>query len=215
MSESERAAVTVVVAGTVDMYLDGIGCLLNQQPGIDVETVTDLQTDAMRTIRMKRPKVVLVELADLHPPDTPRSTLRTLKEASPDSEIIAVLANADPFVARDVLQAGACGCLTRAARVRHLVDAVWHASRGEQYIAPAVSIALADVSVQNGTGDLSLRENEVLRMIALGYTNQEIAEQIHLSVRTVETHRARLQSKLGVSRRVDLVRAAREHGLLG
>jgi two-component system response regulator NreC len=199
----------------VDMYLDGIGCLLQGQPGIEVETVTDLQTDAARVIRMKRPKVVLAELTDLHPPETPRSTLRALHDACPDSNVVAVLANADPFVARDVLQAGACGCLTKAARVRHLVDAVWHASRGEQYIAPAVSIALADVSVQNGTGDLSLRENEVLRMIALGFTNQEIAEQIHLSVRTVETHRARLQSKLGVSRRVDLVRAAREHGLLG
>jgi two-component system response regulator NreC len=136
-------------------------------------------------------------------------------QAHPDGGVVAILQRPDPFVARDVLQAGANACVTRGDRTRHLIDAVWQAASGEQYVSPPISIALADVSVQNGNGDLSLRENEVLRMIALGYTNQEIADQMHLSVRTIEAHRARLQAKLGVTRRAELVHVAHECGLVG
>jgi len=217
MSAHEHGEIMIVVTGQVDLQLDGIAALLDSQPGMDVEAVVDLDGDGPRAVRLKRPDVVLVEVPKADPlvMDAQRRAIRIVREAHPDGGVVAILQRPDPFVARDVLQAGANACVTRGDRTRHLIDAVWQAASGEQYVSPPISIALADVSVQNGNGDLSLRENEVLRMIALGYTNQEIADQMHLSVRTIEAHRARLQAKLGVTRRAELVHVAHECGLVG
>ena len=217
MSAYEHGEIKVVVTGTMDLQLDGIAALLDARPGLDVEAVVDLAADGPRAVRLKRPNVVLVEVprADPLDVDAPTKAVRAMRDAHPDGGIVAILQRPDPFAARDVLQVGASACLTKSDRTRHLMDAVYNAARGEQYVSPAISIALADVSVQNGNGDLSLRENEVLRMIALGFTNQEIADQMHLSVRTIEAHRSRLQAKLGVTRRAELVQAAHEYGLVG
>jgi two-component system response regulator NreC len=217
MSAHEHGQIKVVVTGHMDLQLDGLAALLDARPGLDVEAVVDLEQDGPRSVRLKRPHVVLVEVPKADPltVDAPSKSVRAVRDAHPDGGVVAVLQRPDPFAARDVLQNGANSCLTKSDRTRHLIDAVYNAARGEQYVSPAVSIALADVSVQNGNGDLSLRENEVLRMIAMGFTNQEIADQMHLSVRTIEAHRSRLQAKLGVTRRAELVQAAHEHGLVG
>jgi DNA-binding NarL/FixJ family response regulator len=217
MSAHEHGEIRVVVTGTMDLQLDGIAALLDARPGLDVEAIVDLETDGPRAVRLKRPDVVLVEVPKADPlaVEAPAKAVRTVHDANPDGGVVAVLHRPDPFAARDVMQNGANACLTKSDRTRHLIDAVYNAARGEQYVSPAISIALADVSVQNGNGDLSLRENEVLRMIAMGFTNQEIADQMHLSVRTIEAHRSRLQAKLGVTRRAELVQAAHEYGLVG
>jgi len=209
----ERRTITVVVAGSADMYLDAMGCLLGEQLGFEVLSTEGAIEDAARVVRMQRPQVLVIDLMDL--PADSCEVIRAVRGASPATAVVAILPNGDPFAAREVLRAGASGCLTPTSRTRHLVDAVWNASRSEQYISPSLAVALADVGMQNGNGDLTERENEVLRLIALGYTNQEIAGTLFLSVRTIETHRARLQAKLGMHRRAELVQAAHDRGLLG
>lgn len=213
MAAVEHRTITVVVAGSADMYLDAISCLLGGQMGFEVLSTEGAVEDAVRVVRMQHPRVLVLDLAELSA--EPCEVLRALRDASPQTSIVAILPNGDPFAAREVMRAGAIACLTPTSRTRHLVDAVWNASRDEQYLAPSLAVALADVSMQNGNGDLTERENEVLRLIALGYTNQEIAGTLFLSVRTIETHRARLQAKLGMHRRAELVHAAHERGLLG
>lgn len=205
--------ITIIVAGSSNMYLDAIGCLLDEQPDFEVLSTAGGSEDLVRGVRMQHPRVLVFDVTDL--PADPYETIRAVREASPDTSIVVLLHSGDPFVAREVLRAGACGCLTPTSRTRHLIDAVWNASRDEKYVTPALAVALADVSMQNGNSDLSERENEVLRLIALGYTNQEIASTLFLSVRTIETHRARLQGKIGMHRRVELVQAAHDRGLLG
>lgn len=207
--------VAVVVVGRIDIYLDGLGALIASQDGLALAAVADRGEDAHRTVRLKRPDVVVLELLDLHSEEEGADAVRAFRRARPEAGLVAILPAPDPFAARDALQAEAAACLTPASRTRHLIDAVWHASRGEQYIAQEVSSILANLTAHNGPRDLTIRESEVLRLIALGHTNQEIAQSIHLSVRTVEAHRARLHAKLGATRRADLVRHARDHGLLG
>ena len=122
----------------------------------------------------------------------------------------------DPEYARRALRAGALGYVLKDAADGELVDAVRRVAEGGTYLNPALGARLATTPERPSgpPGDLSGREAQVLRLIALGHTNAEIAEQLFLSVRTVETHRAHIQQKLGRSTRAELVRYALDNGLL-
>jgi two-component system response regulator NreC len=122
----------------------------------------------------------------------------------------------DPEYARRALRAGALGYVLKEAADAELVEAVRRAAEGETYLNPALGVRLA-TTPEHPVGppdNLSEREVEVLRLIALGHTNGAIAEQLFLSVRTVETHRSHIQQKLVLSTRAELVRYALDHGLL-
>jgi two-component system response regulator NreC len=119
----------------------------------------------------------------------------------------------DPAFAREAMRAGVLGYILKEAADAELVKAVRLAAQGETYLQPALGARLAAEPAE-GEDELSEREREVLRMIALGHTNAEIAEQLYLSVRTVESHRAHIQQKLRMTKRSELVRYALEHGLL-
>jgi len=136
-----------------------------------------------------------------------------LREASPETEIVLLTMERDLTLARRALDAGAKGYLFKDAAHLDLIEAVRAAAAGEQHLAPAVAAGL-----KAGTGKeeqlLSPRETDVLELMALGHTNREIGEQLSLSVRTVETHRAHIQQKLGLSSRPELTRYALAHGLI-
>jgi two-component system response regulator NreC len=119
----------------------------------------------------------------------------------------------DPGFAREALRAGASGYVLKEADEEELVEAVRRAAAGESYVTPALGARLA-AAPEGPPDDLSPRELEVVRLIALGHTNPEIAEQLHVSVRTVETHRSHAQRKTGAGSRAELVRYALDHGLL-
>ena len=129
--------------------------------------------------------------------------------------MVVMLTTIDPFVAKSAIDNGADACVTRDASVSSFAEAIRYAARKELYIETPIALSLARISSQAGACDLSAREYEVLRLIALGHTNREISSRLYLSVRTIETHRARIQAKLGTESRAELVSAAREFGLLG
>jgi two-component system response regulator NreC len=121
---------------------------------------------------------------------------------------------AETAFARQALQAGVIGYVLKEAADDELVKAVRSAAEGQTYLQPALGARLAAEPAGGSKDDLSERETEVLRRIALGYTNGEIAEQLFLSIRTVESHRAHIQQKLGLTTRSELVRYALDHNLV-
>ena len=122
----------------------------------------------------------------------------------------------DPAFARQALQAGALGFVLKEAADEELLEAIRLAAAGDTYLNPRLGaqIAAAPPEPAGPPDDLTQREVEVLRLIALGHTNVEIGEQLFLSTRTVETHRAHIQQKLRRTTRAELVRYALEHGLV-
>ncbi len=137
-----------------------------------------------------------------------------IQEASPETEIVVLTMQNEPAFARKALQAGVRGYVLKEAADAELVQAVKSAAKGDTYLQPALGARLVSEPETKRPDELSEREQEVLRLIALGHTNAEIAEQLYLSIRTVESHRAHIQQKLRLSSRAELVRYALERGMV-
>jgi two-component system response regulator NreC len=137
-----------------------------------------------------------------------------LRQEHPGTQIVLLTMERDIGLARRALDDGALGYLFKDAAHLELVEAVRAAVRGERYLPAAVSAGLSRDPAERQTQALSPRETDVLRLMALGHTNREIGEQLDLSVRTVETHRAHIQQKLGLTTRPELTRYALEHNLI-
>lgn len=138
-----------------------------------------------------------------------------LREAHPDLAILVLSMHSETDDVRRAFAAGANGYVLKTAADEQLVQAVRAVAAGERYLHPALGAALAQPAPSRGpVDDLSPREREVLRLLALGYTNQEIAEMLVVSVRTVESHRAHVMTKLRAGSRAAMVRHALEAGLL-
>jgi len=139
-----------------------------------------------------------------------------LSEASLTTAIVVLTMQDDLEVAREALRAGARGYVLKYSAGVELIEAIRAAVCGETYINPALGARLAAEPPKPGwqPGGLTAREIEVLKLIALGHTNAEIARQLYLSIRTVETHRAHIHQKLRLSTRAELVRYALDNGLI-
>jgi two-component system response regulator NreC len=142
-----------------------------------------------------------------------------VRRVSPLTRVLVLTVHDDIAYLRRAFEAGADGYMVKEAADVELVQAIRQVARGRQYVHPSLGAALlvteAPAARRGGPGgDLSNREDEVLRLIALGLTNTEIAERLYVSVRTIETHRAHIHQKLDIRSRAELVRFARETGLL-
>jgi two-component system response regulator NreC len=139
-----------------------------------------------------------------------------IAEASPDTGIVILTMQEDPEFARVALRHGALGYVLKEAADAELVEAIRRAADGNTYLNPRLGamLAAAPKDAAGPPGDLTEREAQVLRLIALGHTNAEIGEQLFLSMRTVETHRAHIHQKLRVSTRSELVGYALEHHMM-
>jgi two-component system, NarL family, response regulator NreC len=173
--------------------------------------------DAVAIARAERPDVFVM---DLGLPGTGGITAtRQVREASPSTMVLILTVHDDVGYLRKAFDAGASGYLVKEAADVELVQAVRTVAAGGQYVHPSLGAALlapeaARAKVAGPGGELSERELEVLRLIALGLTNAEIGEQLYVSVRTVETHRAHIHQKLNLKTRAELVGFARDAGLL-
>ncbi len=197
----------------------GLRLLINAQP--DMEAVGEAQ-DGLETLSQAeaiRPDVILLDLS--MPRAGGLTILRELRARAPQSRILVLTMHADEEYLREALRLGAAGYVVKSAADQELLSAIRAVTRGQIYIHPTMTRALlgdllpdAGARSQDPWDSLSEREQQVIVAVARGYANREIAEQLHLSVKTVETYRARAMEKLGLSNRAQLLQYAIRRNLL-
>jgi two-component system response regulator NreC len=210
----DEARPTIILADDHTVVRTGLRMLLERDGTMEVVAEAADGDAVLRYVRGHKPDVVVL---DLNMPG--RDTLEVIPdvcEASPATRVVVLTMQPDPAFARAALQAGANGYVLKEAAHEELLRAIEAAREGRTYVDPAVGARLAAEPLHPpGRPDgLSQREVEVLERIAMGETNAEVAAALHISVRTVETHRAHVQQKTGCTSRSELVRYAREHALL-
>jgi two-component system, NarL family, response regulator NreC len=206
-----QETITIVLADDHAVVREALRSLLEGQEDMEVVAEAGDVESSVRYVRGHKPTVLVL---DLNMPGGPSiDAVPDILEASTGTGIVVLTMQDDPVFARDAMQKGVLGYILKHAAGSELVHAVRAAAAGETYLQPQLGAKLA--SLPEGPPDgLSERQLEVLRMIALGHTNTQIAEELFLSVRTVETHRAHIQQKLGLSQRSELVRYALDNKLL-
>ncbi len=209
-----RAAspIRVVLADDHALMRRSLRLLLDSEEGVEVIAEADHLASVVRHVHGHQPHVLVLDLG--MPNGSSIETIGKLRERVPDTQIVVLTMDDSPVFAQRALAAGAVGFVLKDLADSELPQAVRAAARGEEYISPGVATRL-DALHRSLTGDqLTPREVEVLRLIALGHTSVEIARKLHLSPRTVESHRARIHNRLGLATRAELVRYALGRGLL-
>ena len=207
--ERDPDRIPVLLADDHVVVRRGLRMLLEQEPDLTVVAEAGDADEALRESEATSPAVLVL---DLNMPGTaPLSVVPRLRKAG--IAVVVLTMEEDPAFAREALDAGASGYLLKRAVDDELVGAIRSAAAGETHVSREVQARLAARAdaPAGAPGGLSQREADVLRLIALGYTNPEIGDELGISVRTVETHRARVQQKLGLSSRAELVSYAFEN----
>jgi two-component system response regulator NreC len=211
---ADRDRLTVVIADDHIVVRQGLRLLIDAEPDMQVVAEAGDVRDAERMARAHRPAVLVL---DLNMPGTPSlEVIARVREVSEPTHVVVLTMQDDPAFAREAMQSGASAYVLKEAADEELVSAVRAAAEGRTYLNPELGarLAAAPAEAPGPPGDLTEREAEILRLIALGHTNVEIGERLYLSTRTVETHRAHIQRKLRRTSRAELVRYALEHHLV-
>ena len=211
---SGRETVEIVLADDHEVVRHGLRAVLEAEDGFEVVAEAGDLDATRRSVLGYKPAVLVLDIN--MPEGSSLPLIPQLMEASPETRIVVLTMQTDPAFAREAMRAGATGYVLKNAAGTELVDAVRAVAQGETYLNPKLGaeLAAAPASPAGPPDDLTERELEILHLIALGHTNSEIAEQVYLSVRTVESHRAHIQQKTGRSTRSELVRYALDHGLV-
>ena len=211
-SDSGAEAITIVIADDHEVVRAGLKMLLDAEQDFKVVSEAGDVAVTERRVAAYRPRVLVLDVnmrGGSSIPSIPR-----IRASAPQTNIVVLTMQSDPELAREALRAGATGFVLKESAEAELIQAVRLAADGRTYLNPELGARLAAAPAGEGRpDDLSSREVEVLRLIALGHTNAEIASLLYLSVRTVESHRAHIQQKTQRSTRAELVAYARENGL--
>ena len=190
--------------------------MLEAEAGIEPVGEAGTARDAIFEARSTKPDVILLDV--VMPDQSGLEIIPTLLQEHPDVGILVLSMQDDPQYVREAFAAGARGYVLKEAADNEVVAAVREVADGGRYVNPELGARLVAAESEERRraeeDPLSERESEVLRLLALGHTNQEIAKQLFISVRTAETHRAHIMQKLRLSSRAELVRYALERGLM-
>jgi two-component system response regulator NreC len=205
---------TIVLADDHTVVRSGLHILLESDHEFEVVAEAGDADEAVRKVLAYKPDVIVLDLS--MPGASSLAAIPRMLAASPGTAVVVLTMEDEPRFAREALRVGALGFVLKEAAETELVDAVRAATRGQRYLNPQLGglIAAAPEVPAGPPDNLTERETEVLRLVALGHTNAEISEKLYLSVRTVESHRAHIQQKSGRATRAELVAYAGEHGLL-
>jgi two-component system response regulator NreC len=207
----QAVTLSVVIAESHEQMRRALRRLLEGEKGITVEAETvDLESTA-RVVAERQPDLLVL---DMSMPGSTLQALRDLRSASPATQTVVLSTDDAPAVARGAIAAGAIAYVLKEFADEDLPSALRFAARGDEYLSARVAQRLTALRQALTEGRLTARESDVLRLIALGHTNVEIARKLEVSARTIETHRANIHEKLGLRTRAELVRFALRCGLL-
>jgi two-component system, NarL family, response regulator NreC len=209
-------SIRTVIVDDHAVVRSGLRLVLESEDDIEVVAEAADARDAVFETRAHHPDVILLDV--VMPGRSGIEAIPDLLQESPESKVLVLSMQDDPAYVREAFGAGASGYVLKEAADAEVVAAVREVAGGQRYVHPALGARLvaaeAEERVRAEEDPLSEREHEILRLLALGHTNQEIAGQLYLSVRTVETHRAHIMQKLRIQTRAELVRYALEQGML-
>jgi two-component system, NarL family, response regulator NreC len=207
---SEAETITIILADDHEIVRDGLRRIVEAEGDMEVVAEAgDAETARRRSSGLKPSVLVL----DLNMPGEPSlASIPSILEDSPGTTVVVLTMQDDPAFAREAFRLGAKAFVVKHAAGAELVDAVRAAARGDTYVNPVLGARLA-AEPEGPPGGLTPREIDVLRLVAAGHTNPEIADKLVISIRTVETHRAAIHRKLNTASRAEVVAFARDHGL--
>ena len=214
--------IRVLLADDHAVLRAGLRLLLNSQDDMEVVGEADTGAQAVAQARQLHPDIVLLDITMSGADGL--GAVREIKEDNPDTKVLALTMHDDESYLRHVLEAGGAGYVLKRSADTELLSAIRAVQQGGTFLHPEHAKALLEPTVETaeelkkkGSDSydlLSDREQQVLKFLALGHTNKQIAEKLFISVKTVETYRARVQEKLGLRGRAALVRYALQRGLL-
>ena len=213
--------ISVVLVDDHAVVRTGLRLLLEAEPDLAVLAEASTAAEAVDRVAELKPAVLLLDISI--PGGGGIGALERLRKTSPETRVLMLTAHDDPEYLRVALVSGAAGFILKNAAGAELISAIRTVHQGRTYVDPTLAgaalrgiLAAAERASagDNPTDRLSPREIEVLRQLALGYTNKEIANRLELSVKSVETYRARVSEKLGLSGRAELFRYALENGMI-
>jgi two-component system response regulator NreC len=213
---TRETSIRVLIVDDHAVVRSGLHLLLDADDDITVVGEAGDVRTAVFEAREKKPDVVLMDV--VMPGPSGIEGMPLVLEEAPDAKVLVLSMQDDPRYVREAFAAGASGYVLKEAADAEVVAAVHEVAGGGRYVHPALGARLvaaeAEAQAREEADPLSDREREVMRLLALGHTNQEIAKLLYISVRTAETHRAHIMQKLRLSTRAELVRYALEQGLL-
>lgn len=213
MTEPDPAEINIVIADDHQVVRSGLRLVLHGHEGMRVVGEAGNVAEALRLVASRQPHVLVLDLN--MPGERSLPAIPRVAEACAHTRVVVLTMQDDPAFAREALQAGAGAFVLKEAAGGELVAAVRAVAEGRTYLNPEMGARLVAAPAEEGpAGVLTDRERDVLRLIALGHTNPEIADQLHLSVRTIETHRSHMHRKLGLGTRAELVRFAIDNDLI-
>jgi two-component system response regulator NreC len=208
--------IQVVLVDDHAVVRSGLRLLLDAEEDVEVVGEAGNAKDAIFRARALKPDVILLDV--VMPGESGIDVLPRLLKESPETKVLILSMQDDPSYVREAFAAGASGYVLKEAVDEEVVSAIREIAAGGRYVHPALGARMVAADAQERAAadadPLSEREREVLRLLALGHTNQEIAEQLYISVRTAESHRAHIMQKLRLTTRAELVRHALSQGLL-
>jgi two-component system response regulator NreC len=208
--------IRVVVVDDHAVVRSGLRHVLDSAEGIEVVGEAGDSQHAIFEARAKKPDVILMDI--VMPGRSGIETIPDVLKEAPEGKVLILSMQDDPNYVRDAFAAGASGYILKEAADTDLVSAIREVAAGGRYVHPTLGARMVSAEAEErkraDADPLSDRERDVLRLLALGHTNQEIAGTLYISVRTAETHRAHIMQKLQLRTRAELVRYAIAQGML-
>jgi DNA-binding NarL/FixJ family response regulator len=207
----------ILIADDHGIVRSGIRMLIDRQPGMRVVAEAEDGIQALELAQATKPDVAILDVS--MPRMTGLQAAREIRAHQPDTSVLLLSMHDDERYFWDALEVGAAGYVLKRSADTDLIDAIQAVARGEQFVAPDSERAAVKEWLESGRHDrlddpLTPRELDVVKLIAEAHTNKQIAQALHVSEKTVESHRANVLSKLGMRDRVELVRYAIRRGLV-